>query len=258
MDLVQIFLLFFVGFSVLVFFIINTLESVEDDGENSDDLQQKISLLCDSDSNIRTGSFAVEESDDQEEEKGGGADNVGEKLAVSGSIERVGSEEIEELEEAESYGVSSSEKSNICSALLGITNGNDKGEILSSNMDVNAEDDEVVGGDFEDWEGIERTELEKTFGKAVVFVSSKSNADRVNGDVKLQLYGLQRIALEGVCYGSQPMALNVSARAKWNAWQKLGKMSRETAMENYINILSERIHDWKGEGTEYSQDYSNF
>lgn len=246
------------GFSVLVFFIINTLESVEDDGKNSDDLQQKSSLLCDSDSNVRTGSYAVAESDNQEEEKGGGAYNDGEKLAVSGVFETVGSEEIEELAEAESCGVSISEKSNICSALLGIVNGNNKCEILSSNVDINVEDDEVTGGDFEDWEGIERTELEKTFGKAVVFISSKSNADRVNRDVKLQLYGLQKIALEGVCYGSQPMALNVSARAKWNAWQKLGKMSRETAMENYINILSEHIPEWKGEGTEYTQDLSNF
>ncbi|XP_073057940.1 uncharacterized protein [Primulina eburnea] len=226
MDLVQLLLLFVVGFSVLVFFIINTLESVQDDGK------------------IGAGSCTVEESDDREEEKGGGAVDDGEKLEVSGIFERVGSEEIQELAEAESFGVSSSEKSNFCSAAWGV-NGNNKGKILSCNMDINEEDDEVAKGDFEDWEGIERTELEKTFGKAVVFVNSKNNADRVNGDVKLQLHGLQRIALEGVCYGSQPMALKVSARAKWNAWQKLGNMSRETAMEKYINILSEQVPEWK-------------
>ncbi|XP_073279592.1 uncharacterized protein [Primulina huaijiensis] len=244
MDLVQLLLLFVVGFSVLVFFIINTLESIQDDGKNSDDVEQKSSLLCHSYNKIGAGSCTVEESDDREEVKGGGAVDDGEKLEVSGIFERVGSEEIEELAEAESYGVSSSEKSNFFSAALGI-NGNNKGEILSCNMDINEEDDEVAKGDFEDWEGIERTELDKTFGKAVVFVNSKNNADRVNGDVKLQLHGLQRIALEGVCYGSQPMALKVSARAKWNAWQKLGNMSRETAMEKYINILSEQVPEWK-------------
>ncbi|XP_075483110.1 uncharacterized protein LOC142523262 isoform X2 [Primulina tabacum] len=245
MDLVQLLLLFVVGFSVLVFFIINTIESVRDDGKNSDDVEQKSSLLCHSYSRIGDGSCTVEESDDREEEKGGGAVDGGEKLEVSGIFERVGSEEIQELAEAESYGVSSSsEKSNFCSATLG-TNGNNKGEILSCNMDINEEDDEVAKGDFEDWEGIERTELEKTFGKAVFFVNSKNNADHVNGDVKLQLHGLQRIALEGVCYGSQPMALKVSARAKWNAWKKLGNMSRETAMEKYINILSEQVPEWK-------------
>ncbi|XP_073157131.1 uncharacterized protein [Henckelia pumila] len=244
MDLVQILLLCVVGFSVLVFFIINHLESLQDD---SDNVEQKSSLLCDSDSKIKTGSSAVEENEDREEEKGGGADNDGEKL-----------EKLEDLAaEVESCGVSSSEKSNFCSASLG-TNGNDKGEILSCNMDINEEDDEAAEGDFEDWEGIERTGLEKTFGEAVVFVSSKSNADRLDGDVKVQLHGLKRIALEEVCYGSQPMSLMASARAKWNAWQNLGNMSRETAMEKYIKILSEQVPEWKDEDTKFSQDLSNF
>ncbi|KZV57005.1 acyl-CoA-binding domain-containing protein 3-like [Dorcoceras hygrometricum] len=249
MDLVQILLLCVVGFSVLVFLLFNAVNSVQDDGENSDDVEQKRSLLCDFDRITTTGSCGAEYaegSDDQEKEKGGGTDHDGEKVAVSGIFERMSSEKIEEPAEAESCGISSSENPNIRSALLGIS-GNDRGEILGCEMDINEED-----GDFEDWEGVERTELEKTFGKAVVFLSSKSNADRLSGDVKLQLHGLQRIALEGVCCGSQPMALKVSARAKWNVWRKLSDMSRETAMENYINMLSEYLPEWKGE------DLSNF
>ncbi|KAK9097214.1 hypothetical protein Sjap_022711 [Stephania japonica] len=39
----------------------------------------------------------------------------------------------------------------------------------------------------------------------------------------------------------------VAARAKWNAWQKLGNMSPEVAMEQYISILSEGIPEWEGE-----------
>ena len=73
-------------------------------------------------------------------------------------------------------------------------------------------------GLFDDWEGIERTELEKGFGAAVVFVGSKSNADRVSGldsDTKMRLFGLHKVAIEGPCCVPSPMALKVSARAKW-------------------------------------------
>ncbi|XAR51345.1 hypothetical protein NMG60_11005947 [Bertholletia excelsa] len=101
--------------------------------------------------------------------------------------------------------------------------------------------------------GIERTELEKRFGAAVVFVGSKSNAVRISGlasDIKMQLYGLHKVAIEGHCNVPQPMALKVSARAKWNAWQQLGEMSREMAMEQYISLLSMCIPEWMGEDTE--------
>lgn len=77
---------------------------------------------------------------------------------------------------------------------------------------------EVLFDGDDDWEGIERTELERLFGAAVAFVGNKNNADRISSlgsDVKLQLYGLHKIATEGPCHESQPMALKVSARANW-------------------------------------------
>ncbi|KAI4315043.1 hypothetical protein L6164_027891 [Bauhinia variegata] len=101
--------------------------------------------------------------------------------------------------------------------------------------------------DEDDWEGVERTESERLFSSAVVYVASKSNANRISSlsdDVKLQLYGLHKIATQGPCREPQPMALKFSARAKWNAWQQLGSMSPELAMERYITILSESIPDW--------------
>ncbi|PIN00574.1 hypothetical protein CDL12_16299 [Handroanthus impetiginosus] len=181
MDAVEIFLLYVVGFSVLVFLILDSLKS-----EQSSD-------FGDSDSKTGIGSCALEsvkENDNQEEEK-----------SVGAKEQTVCEHEIEGEE-----------------------------------------------GFLDDWEGIERTELEKNFGEAVVFVSSKSNADQIR-DVKLELYGLQKVALEGPCHHSQPMPLKVSARAKWNAWHKLGNMSREEAMEKYIDVLSRAIPGWKGEGT---------
>nr|GMC97089.1 acyl-CoA-binding domain-containing protein 3-like isoform X2 [Ipomoea batatas] len=111
-----------------------------------------------------------------------------------------------------------------------------------------SEENEILReeGVFDDeWEGIERTDLEKAFGTAVVFVDSKANADQLDNGVKMQLYGLHKVATDGPCCRTQPMALKLSARAKWNAWQRLGDISREEAMEQYIALLSRSITDWK-------------
>ncbi|XP_019194933.1 PREDICTED: acyl-CoA-binding domain-containing protein 3-like isoform X2 [Ipomoea nil] len=102
-------------------------------------------------------------------------------------------------------------------------------------------------GVFDDWEDVERTELEKSFDAAVVFVDSNANSDQFDNDFKMQLYGLHKIATDGPCSTAQPMALKVSARAKWTAWHSLGDISREEAMEQYIALLSSGITDWKNE-----------
>ncbi|KAJ8762451.1 hypothetical protein K2173_007890 [Erythroxylum novogranatense] len=93
----------------------------------------------------------------------------------------------------------------------------------------------------DDWEGIERSELEKTFGEAVKFME---NNGKVTSDVQMELYGLHKIATEGSCHEQPPMALKVSARAKWNAWQRLGNMNPEMAMEQYIALVSNKVPDW--------------
>ncbi|XP_020115319.1 acyl-CoA-binding domain-containing protein 3-like isoform X2 [Ananas comosus] len=102
----------------------------------------------------------------------------------------------------------------------------------------------------DEWEGIERSELELLFDFAVKYASSESGAEAVaklgNG-ARMRLYGLCKVATEGPCYEPQPMALKVASRAKWNAWQRLGNMNPETAMEQYVTLLSESIPGWTGE-----------
>ncbi|XP_026377387.1 acyl-CoA-binding domain-containing protein 1-like isoform X2 [Papaver somniferum] len=99
----------------------------------------------------------------------------------------------------------------------------------------------------DDWEGVESTELDEIFSAATAFVATAA-ADRlsqkVSNDVQLQLYGLYKIATEGPCTSSQPSAIKLTARAKWNAWQKLGAMPPEDAMEKYITIVSEIYPAW--------------
>ncbi|KAI3866350.1 hypothetical protein MKW92_051134 [Papaver armeniacum] len=99
----------------------------------------------------------------------------------------------------------------------------------------------------DDWEGVESTELDEIFSAATAFVATAA-ADRlsqkVSNDVQLELYGLYKIATEGPCTSPQPSAIKMTARAKWNAWQKLGAMPPEDAMEKYITIVSEIYPAW--------------
>ncbi|KAK6923981.1 Acyl-CoA-binding protein, ACBP [Dillenia turbinata] len=106
-----------------------------------------------------------------------------------------------------------------------------------------------------DWVGIERTELERVFCEAVLFVKSKIDEDWFLGlshDVKMELCALNKVAVEGPCKEPQPTAWKVSARAKWNAWQRLGNMSPEVAMEQYVSILSKNYPGWMVDDTKLS------
>ncbi|XP_065875247.1 acyl-CoA-binding domain-containing protein 3-like [Euphorbia lathyris] len=116
--------------------------------------------------------------------------------------------------------------------------------------------DEKMEEEDGDWEGIERSEIQKLFGVAVAYVGS---IGKISTDLKLQLYGLHQIAMEGPCNLPQPMALKLSARAKWNAWQQLGNMSQEAAMEQYINLLSRRIPGWMEDtlGEDVNQEFTH-
>ncbi|KAK8683908.1 hypothetical protein V6N13_039953 [Hibiscus sabdariffa] len=95
----------------------------------------------------------------------------------------------------------------------------------------------------DDWEGIEKSELEKVFGAAAKFIEHKGDLGMEN-DVQMELYGLHKIATEGPCREPQPLAFMVSSRSKWNAWQRLGNMNPEAAMEQYVTLLSDKVPGW--------------
>ncbi|XP_052148971.1 acyl-CoA-binding domain-containing protein 5 isoform X1 [Oryza glaberrima] len=113
--------------------------------------------------------------------------------------------------------------------------------------------------EFGEWEGIERTEIEKRFGVAAAFASSDAGMaalSKLDSDVQLQLQGLLKVAIDGPCYDStQPLTLRPSSRAKWAAWQKLGNMYPETAMERYMNLLSEAIPGWMGDNISGTKEH---
>lgn len=103
-------------------------------------------------------------------------------------------------------------------------------------------------GEEDDWEGIERNELESDFAAAVKFAESGAvdggGPAVLGSDVQMELYGLRKVATKGTCRETQPPAPDPSARAKWDSWQRLGNMTPEMAMEQYITILSENVPGW--------------
>ncbi|KAL2644353.1 hypothetical protein R1flu_011940 [Riccia fluitans] len=100
--------------------------------------------------------------------------------------------------------------------------------------------------DLDDWEGVESSELEELFGAAATFVATQAVGPglKVSNEDQLLLYGLYKCATEGPCRTAQPPAYRMSARAKWNAWQNLGDIGPEEAMNRYIALVSKMSPDW--------------
>lgn len=137
-----------------------------------------------------------------------------------------------------------------------VTRGKAKEEEEGESLLAGEEDSD----DDDDWEGVESSELEELFGAATAFVAATAadrNSAKVSSELQLQLYGFYKIATEGPCTQPQPSALKMTARAKWNAWQKLGAMPAEEAMDKYVAIVCELYPSWadgstmkhKGEGS---------
>ncbi|CAJ1972748.1 unnamed protein product [Sphenostylis stenocarpa] len=121
-------------------------------------------------------------------------------------------------------------------------------EIEVSVVENGVKENDYNGDD--DWEGINWSELEKEFMAATEFVTNEGGRlESVGSNVKMELYGLHKVATEGPCREPQPMPLKLSARAKWNAWQKMGNMNPEVAMEQYISLLSDKFPEWMKDTT---------
>jgi hypothetical protein len=53
----------------------------------------------------------------------------------------------------------------------------------------------------------------------------------------LRFYAYFKQATEGPCVAPRPAFWEVVKKMKWEAWNKLGNMSREEAMNNYVEEL---------------------
>lgn len=79
------------------------------------------------------------------------------------------------------------------------------------------------------------SELEQEFQRALE--DAKELAARPNNETLLQLYGLYKQATEGDVNGSRPGMFDLVGRAKYDAWASNVGMSREGAMQGYIDLV---------------------
>eukprot|EP00455_Lapot_gusevi_P007942 TRINITY_DN13412_c0_g1_i1.p1 TRINITY_DN13412_c0_g1~~TRINITY_DN13412_c0_g1_i1.p1 ORF type:complete len:110 (-),score=43.20 TRINITY_DN13412_c0_g1_i1:127-411(-) len=79
------------------------------------------------------------------------------------------------------------------------------------------------------------------FEAAVEYVRSlpKDGPVQFDNDTKLQFYSLYKQATEGDVTGSQPWAVQLEARAKWDAWNSRKGLSSDDAKAAYVAKLVE-------------------
>ena len=80
-------------------------------------------------------------------------------------------------------------------------------------------------------------ELKEQFEAAVA--NSKSLPEKPSNDVLLQLYSLYKQSTEGDVNVEAPSnPFDFVAKAKYTAWEELKGKSKETAMQEYIDLVT--------------------
>lgn len=74
------------------------------------------------------------------------------------------------------------------------------------------------------------------FAVAQVRASDPDAEDGPTDNEKLQFYALYKQATIGKCNVPSPWAINIVEKAKWNAWNNLGNMSKTDAMIKYCDL----------------------
>ncbi|ELW48093.1 enoyl-CoA delta isomerase 2, mitochondrial isoform X2 [Tupaia chinensis] len=57
-------------------------------------------------------------------------------------------------------------------------------------------------------------------------------------EVKLKLYALYKQATEGPCNVPKPGVFDLVNKAKWDAWSTLGNLPKDSARQNYVDLVS--------------------
>jgi diazepam-binding inhibitor (GABA receptor modulating acyl-CoA-binding protein) len=86
--------------------------------------------------------------------------------------------------------------------------------------------------------------LEEQFNKAAYLVTNGPSKQSSNAE-KLEFYSLFKQATIGDVQGSQPWAVNLEARAKWDSWNSKKGMSKEDAMKKYVELVSAADSNWE-------------
>lgn len=97
------------------------------------------------------------------------------------------------------------------------------------------------------------SDLQADFQKAVYLIRNGPPRSDTSTALKLKFYSLFKQATEGDVQGTQPWAVQLEARAKWDAWAGLKGMSKEEAMQKYVDLVAKGDPDWASQ--ECLQDF---
>ena len=91
-----------------------------------------------------------------------------------------------------------------------------------------------------------RTETQENFDFAVYQIKNSSisglKTKNPTNDEKLKFYGLYKQAIFGDCSTVKPWAVQVTDRAKWESWNAMRNMTKETAMVKYCELYMLHMH----------------
>lgn len=85
------------------------------------------------------------------------------------------------------------------------------------------------------------SELEQNFKYAAEMV--KSLNEKPDNNKLLQLYSLYKQTTVGNVNTSQPWAVQLEARAKWDAWKSKEGLSKEEAMVKYVEEVDKLLYN---------------
>ena len=82
------------------------------------------------------------------------------------------------------------------------------------------------------------SDLKAQFEEAVELVRTAEGDFKPSDELKLKMYGLFKQASEGDAHGPKPGRLKLIARMKFEAWESRAGMSKEDAMQSYVDEVS--------------------
>ena len=85
------------------------------------------------------------------------------------------------------------------------------------------------------------TDNSQEFQDAAARIKDPANKVDSNNEQKLELYKYYKQATSGDVTGSQPWAVQVEARAKWDAHNSIKGMSKEDAEKAYIEAVNKLL-----------------
>lgn len=84
------------------------------------------------------------------------------------------------------------------------------------------------------------------FDEAAKYLTKASKL-KLSNDQKLRFYALFKQVTVGPCNTPKPSLLAMYDRAKWSAWNDLGKMSKDEAIVRYVAELEKVAPSWRQE-----------